>query len=143
MFLVVSFLCVSTRVNFYESSVEQLKKELPKYLQQQSGLFSSLLFFFTSMIAVVFLVLNSLELEKSHQSVSKMIKSVASSEPHNLLQYFLFSYSGKEEELATLTQACYTEVIPKTKAMLDEWTKKLILPIRVRTFLLLALWMLS
>jgi hypothetical protein len=122
------------RVNFYESSVEQLKKELPKYLHQQSG-FCIILSFFHSRFCNLCFVLFFLDLEKSHQVVSKMIKSVASSEPHNLLQYFLFSYSQKEDELASLTQSCYRDVIPKTKEMLDEWTTKLILPIRVRTFL--------
>lgn len=112
------------RVNFYESSVEQLKKELPKYLQQQSGKVKE----DSSSFYVSF---DLLELEKCHSSLSKVLKAIASSEPHNLLQYFLFSYAQKEEELSSIQQELYTNLLPVSKEIMDNWSKKLISPIRV------------
>lgn len=115
------------RVNFYESSVEQLKKELPKYLQQQSGKVKDHYYSFH----VSFDLLSSIELEKCHSSLSKVLKAIASSEPHNLLQYFLFSYAQKEEELSSIQQELYTNLLPVSKEIMDNWSKKLISPIRV------------
>jgi hypothetical protein len=71
-------------------------------------------------------------MEKTHVSLGKVIKAVASSEPHNLLQYFFFNYAQKEEELAALHQQNYALAVGQTNETLDNWTKKLILPMRVR-----------
>lgn len=71
-------------------------------------------------------------MDKTHQAFSKVIKSVAASEPHNLLQYFFFNYAQKEEELSALHQQTYADLLSETNETLESWSKKLILPMRVR-----------
>ena len=58
-----------------------------------------------------------------------MLKSVASSEPHSLLQYLLFAYANKEEELAQHQQE-YRDFAVETKEILEGWQKKMITPMR-------------
>lgn len=74
-------------------------------------------------------VLFFLEAEKSHLVLSKSLKAVASSEPHALLQYLLFAYANKEEELAQHQQE-YRDFATETKDILEIWTKKMIQPMR-------------
>jgi hypothetical protein len=63
------------RVNFYESCVDQLKKELPKYLSKQG------------------------RLTNTTQSLKKALRNVASNEPETKLQNCLFLYAAKHEVL--------------------------------------------
>lgn len=63
------------RANFYESCVEQLRKEVPKYLSKQSRLSSTT------------------------QTLSKVLRNVASNEPETKLQNCLFLYASKHEAL--------------------------------------------
>lgn len=93
------------RVNFFESSVEHIKKEFPRYLQHQ------------------------VDLERSHSAMAKLLKDVASTEPNNVLQYVMFLYAQKEDMLAK-EHAGYRERMAEVKELTDSWSKLLIRPIR-------------
>jgi hypothetical protein len=60
---------LTAKVNFYESCVDQLTKELPKYLS-----------------------LYHTEINKPAKSLTKVFRTVASSEPNQQLQKSLFLY---------------------------------------------------
>ncbi len=60
-----------------------------------------------------------------------MLRTVASNEPHSLLQYVLFAYAQREEDLAA-ELAHMKDFSEESKVILDDWNKKLITPMRVR-----------
>eukprot|EP01039_Chlorochromonas_danica_P003273 gene3273-3587_t len=97
---------ILARVNFFESSLEQVKRDFPRYLQQLAE-----------------------ETEKVHQVMSKLLKSVASAEPNQVLQYILFLYAQKEELLGK-EQIAYKDRIQEVKDMMESWSNLLILPMR-------------
>jgi hypothetical protein len=94
-------------VDFYESSVEQLKRDIPKY--------------FTTFA----------EQDRHRLSMSHVLRAVASNEPHALLQYLLFAYAQREEDLS-LEQGTMKTFGMEMKSLLEQWTKTMISPIRVR-----------
>mmetsp|Transcript_14016 Transcript_14016/g.20948 ORF Transcript_14016/g.20948 Transcript_14016/m.20948 type:complete len:192 (-) Transcript_14016:124-699(-) len=94
-----------SRVNFYESSVDQLKKEIPKYLAKQS------------------------ELDKHHKSFAKVLRAVGSSEPNQKLQNALFLYASNQDALvAAITN--YEACEHKANASIEDSRKLIISPIR-------------
>lgn len=62
-------------MEFFESCVDQLKRELPRYLSKQH------------------------DLEKSHRLLAKTLRGVASSEPNQKLRDLIFNFAQKHEEL--------------------------------------------
>lgn len=78
-----------------------------------------------------------LDIEKAHSSLSKVLRAVGSSEPHSLMQYLLFSYAQREEELAGY-QSNYRNLTIDQKQSLESWSKKLIQPMRVSLFVALV-----
>lgn len=119
------------RVAFFETSLSQLKKDLPKYIQYQAGttVFSHKpVWTWTTMNAVVFhCVIDS---KGVHTALPKGLRTVASSEPHSALQFFLFLYAKKQEELAKY-QDHYAELAKESREMLESWDKQLISPMKV------------
>ena len=86
--------------------MDQLKKELPKYLNKQ------------------------LEVDKSHKSMAKILRRVASSEPNQKLQNVIYLYSQKHdifEKERTLYCLCEKEA----HTMMEESSKLLIHPLKV------------
>lgn len=65
-----------------------------------------------------------------HTALPKGLRTVASSEPHSALQFFLFLYAKKQEELAKY-QDHYAELAKESKDMLESWDKQLISPMKV------------
>lgn len=99
-------LYVSLRVEFYESCVDQLKKDIPKYLGKLS------------------------ELEKSHKIMAKAMRNVASSEPNRRLQNMIFLYSKMQDVLEK--QALSFNLCDKQfDDLIDESSKLLVAPIKV------------
>ena len=101
-----SYIFDSNRVDFYESCVNQLKKEIPKYLSKHS------------------------ELEKSHRSFSKVLNGVASSEPNQKLQDLIFLFAQKQDSLEKEKRK-FTSTVVNSNNYLDESQKLIIAPIRV------------
>eukprot|EP01031_Cornospumella_fuschlensis_P039311 gene39311-47848_t len=96
---------IIARVNFFESSVEQIRREFPKYLQQVS------------------------ELDKSHATLSKVLRSVGAAESNQVLQYLAFLYAD-QEDILTREQVRYRAKMDEVVRRLDDWNKLLISPIR-------------
>jgi hypothetical protein len=70
--------------------------------------------------------------DKQHVSLSKVLRNVASNEPHSLLQYVLFAYAQREEDLVVEHEQLKS-FADESKIILEDWTKKLIAPMRVCT----------
>ena len=103
---VTRILYVSLRVEFYESCVDQLKKDIPKYLDKLS------------------------ELEKSHKIMAKSMRNVASSEPNRRLQNMIFLYSKMQDVLEK--QALSFNLCDKqVNDLIDESLNFLVAPIKV------------
>jgi len=96
-------LLLQSRANFYESCVDQLKKELPKYTRAQSSVSSA--------------------------GMSKVLKSVASSEPDRRLQNCLFLYAQKYE-LLERERTVFKRCEDQTAALLEEAKASTIAPLR-------------
>jgi len=94
-----------SRVDFYESCVDQLKKELPKYLAKQ------------------------VEIDKSHKAMAKVLRSVASSEPNQKLQSFIFLYSQKQELFGS-ERSIYNNCDSSTRALVENSQKLMITPLK-------------
>lgn len=62
------------------------------------------------------------------------MKAVASSEPHSALQFFLFLFATKHEELAESARS-FEDLSKATKETLDSWEKQLISPMKVTLFI--------
>jgi hypothetical protein len=70
------------------------------------------------------------DMEKSHTALSTVLRSVASTEPNNVLQYITFLYAQKEEMLCKEQQE-YRGLVDEINDMLDSSCKLVIAPIRV------------
>lgn len=97
------------RVEFYESCVDQLKRDIPKYLSKHR------------------------ELDKSHKQFAKTLRSVASSEPNQKLRDLMFLYSQKHE-LFEKEREALEACAKSTHEMLEEATKLIIVPAKVIPF---------
>jgi hypothetical protein len=67
---------------------------------------------------------------KAHHNVPKGIRVAASSEPHSSLQYFLFLFAKKQEELARQVEI-YENLSKQQKELIHSWETMLITPIKV------------
>jgi len=94
------------RVEFFDSCIEQIKRELPLYLNKQSGL------------------------DKHHKAVAKILRSVGSTETNQKLQNVMFHYSQKHE-LFDKERAIYKSCDLNLHAAADEAKSLLILPLKV------------
>jgi hypothetical protein len=95
-----------SRVDFYESCVDQLKSEIPKYLAKHS------------------------EINKFHKSMAKALRTVASAEPNQDLQNIIFLY-GQKQELLENERDIYARCQDKTMGLMVESETMLIAPLRV------------
>ena len=93
-------------MDFYESCIEQLKKEIPRYLNKQS------------------------ELDKSHKNLAKTLRGVASSEPNQKLQNVIFLYSQKQE-LFEMERNVFSSCEMNTQHTIEDARKLLISPLKV------------
>jgi hypothetical protein len=96
---------ISAKVEFYESCLDQLKKELPKYFLKHQ------------------------ELDKPTKALSKLLRSVASSESHRLLQNSLFLYANKCDALEIERQV-FLRCESQSNILLDEGKNLLINPLK-------------
>lgn len=71
-----------------------------------------------------------LDSKSIHSSLPKGLRTVASSEPHSALQYFLFLYAKKQDELFKY-QDVYVQLAKESKETLDSWEKQLISPMKI------------
>jgi len=70
------------------------------------------------------------ETERAHAALSKVLRSIASTESHNLLQFLLFSYADKEEEIGRY-QSSYRDCQNQCKELLEMSNVKIISPMKV------------
>lgn len=96
---------ISAKVEFYESCLDQLKRELPRYLLKQQ------------------------EIDKSSKSLSKLLRSVASSEINKPLQNSLFLYANKCDALE-IERQIFSRCESQSNALLDEGKTLLINPLK-------------
>jgi hypothetical protein len=93
-------------LDFYESCIDQLKREVPKYLSKQ------------------------VEMDKSHKAMAKVLRGVASSEPNKKLQNLIFLYSQKQE-LFEAERSTYNSCEKKAHEIIEDSRKLMILPLKV------------
>ena len=93
------------KVEFYESCLDQLKRELPKYFLKHQ------------------------ELDKPTKSLSKLLKSVASSESNQHLQNSLFLYASKCDTLEIERQV-FLRCESQSNYLLDEGKTLLVNPLK-------------
>ena len=96
---------IIAKVEFYESCLDQLKKELPKYFLKHQ------------------------ELDKPTKSLIKLFKSVASSESNRQLQNSLFLYANKFENLEIERQV-FLRCETQSNYLLDEGKTLLVNPLK-------------
>lgn len=96
----------SFRLEFYDSCVDQLRKELPRYLSKQ------------------------LEMDKSHKSIAKVLRNVASNETNQKLQNLIFLYSQKHE-LFDKERACFGACEKATLEVFNNAKNLQIAPLKV------------
>jgi len=94
-----------SRLNFYESSVEQLREKVPVYLGRQ------------------------LALSSGTQALAKALRNVASSEPDRRVQNALFLFATKHD-LLDRERAQYRECEKEVLALLGEARKLQIAPLK-------------
>lgn len=94
-------------MDFYEACVEQLKRELPKYLNKQN------------------------ESDKYHRNFAKTLRAVASSEPNQRLRDLLFLYSQKHETFEK-EREIFSTCDKAAHAIIEEARTMLIHPVKVR-----------
>lgn len=97
---------VSHRVEFFDSCIEQVRRELPMYLHKQAGL------------------------DKHHKMMAKILRSVGSSETNQKLQNVMFHYSQKHE-IFEKERAIFMSSDQKLHEALDDAKKLLVLPLKV------------
>jgi len=95
---------LSSRADFFESSVEQLKKDLPKYLSSHA------------------------DLKRPMRTLSSTLKNVAATESHPHLKEVLFAFAEKQQMLSELDlfEQCSEEAL----MALDEAKSGVLQPIR-------------
>jgi hypothetical protein len=86
--------------------VDQLKRDIPKYLTKQH------------------------ELDKSHKHFAKTLRGVASSEPNQKLRDLMFLYSQKHE-LFEKEREVFDKCDKSTHELVEEARRMLITPVKV------------
>lgn len=94
-----------SRVDFYESCVDQLKKEIPKYLTKLN------------------------DGSTMHKSMAKVFRGVASTEPNQDLQNILFLY-GQKQELLEKERDVFGKCQLKSIELIEESESMLVSPLR-------------
>lgn len=94
------------RASFYESCVDELKRELPRYLATQT------------------------DLGKPSKHLAKIFRKVASSEPNRHLQNTFFLYAQKHDKLDE-ERKIYSRCEEQSTALLNEAKNLLVTPIKV------------
>lgn len=86
--------------------MEQLKREIPRYLNRQH------------------------ELDKTHKHLAKALKGIGSSEPNQKLRDVLFLYSQKHEQLSK-EREIFGSCEKVTHELVEDARKLLIAPVKV------------
>jgi hypothetical protein len=73
------------------------------------------------------------ELDKSHKSIAKVMRAVASTEPNQRLQNTYFMYAQKQE-IFEKERLAYVQCEKKSHELIEEAKKLLIAPLRVLIF---------
>jgi len=95
------------RASFYEACVDELKRELPRYLTTQA------------------------DLSKPSKHLAKIFRKVASSEPNRHLQNTMFLYAQKHDALEQ-ERKIYARCEEQSSALLNEAKSLLVTPMKVR-----------
>lgn len=93
-------------MDFYDSCIEELKRELPKYLNKQ------------------------FEIDKIHRHMAKSLRGVASTEPNQKLRDLLFLYSQKHEQFDKARED-FNKCEKISHELLDESKKMIVVPVKV------------
>mmetsp|Transcript_35608 Transcript_35608/g.36317 ORF Transcript_35608/g.36317 Transcript_35608/m.36317 type:complete len:219 (+) Transcript_35608:218-874(+) len=96
---------LSQKCNFCESAIDQLRSELPKFLNKKA------------------------ELDKSNHSLAQSLRNVAATESNDKMQECLFNCATKYEELDEELKI-FRNCSEQTNSILDEAKSYLVLPLR-------------